>query len=172
MDTFGKQVETSVNKILGSMNKVLQETTVELYSDAVVRTPIKATDAINSWGVSINTSDGASKLTVSSNDEKESVAQQVHAVIAGSKLADNYYLKNDIYYILLLENGGYAGIPLHERDPYPPWYPASQYPRPFTLLTQGANGPISKKAPKGMVKTTMAESANVFRDMCTKYGGK
>ena len=170
MDTFGKQVTISVNKMLGGMNKAIQETAVELYASAVVETPIKAGDAINSWGVSINTADGARSLSVLTNNEKESVAQQVATVIAGTKLSDNYYLKNSISYILLLENGGYDGIPLHERDPYPPWYPESQYPRPFTLLVAGANGPISKKAPLGMVKVTMLAADRVFNEMWAKYG--
>jgi len=171
-EAFSKQATLSVEGMLGTMNKVIQETTIELYARAVIKTPIKETDAINSWGVSVNTPDGANKLIVMDNHEKASVGQQISSVIKDTKLRDNYFLKNDIYYILLLENGGYDGIPIHRNDPYPPWYPESRYPRPFTLLTSGRGGPISKKAPKGMVKVTMLESDDVFRDMSTKYGSK
>ena len=172
-EPFEEQVSLSVDRMLGNMNKVIQETTIELYSEAVMKTPIKETDAINSWSVSVN-GVVASKLIagVKSLTEKENIANTIRLRLADTKLEDNYALINDIYYILLLENGGYDGIPLHDYDPYPPWYPASEYPRPFTLLTSGRGGPISKKAPNGMVKETMTGASNVFNIMARNYGGK
>ncbi len=167
---FGRQVTVSVDKMLGNINKVIQETTVALYSEVIDDTPVKEGVAKNSWGVSINvpTNTGGSLLVGGSSESSE----LVRARIIGTKIEDNYYLVNNTPYILLLENGGYGNIPLHEDDPYPPWYPASKYPRPFTLLTEGTHGPISKKAPKGMVKETMLNASNVFNDMARNYGGR
>jgi hypothetical protein len=169
-DAFGDQVSISVDKMLGNMNKVIQETTVELYSSVIDKTPVKRGDAKNSWGVSINIPYNTGGGITAGGDS--GMEETVRAKIINTKLEDNYYLVNATPYILLLENGGYDGIPEHKSDPYPPWYPASKYPRPFKLLTEGDHGPISKKAPKGMVKVTMLKASDVFNDMVTKYGGK
>lgn len=169
-EAFGDQVSISVDKMLGNINKVMQETTIDLYSSTIDKTPEKKGDAKRSWGVSINVPFNTGGGVASGGGSE--IGESVRVKIINTKLEDNYYLVNTAPYILLLENGGYDNIPLHEDDPYPPWYPASEYPRPFTLLTQGLHGPISKKAPEGMVKVTMLGASRVFEEMARKYGSK
>ena len=178
MQDFSEQVTISVDKMLGGMNKVIQETAVELFTQVKQRTPVKTASAVSDWelfinGMQVNTGKEFHGQYVPSQSTANSVAAQFRAesgaVLSQTKLKDDYMLKNETNYILLLENGGYNG-PVHLRDPFPNYYPSPPFTPPFTL-TRASMG-RSEKSPLGMVKVTMLGASNVFQKMWDTYGRK
>ncbi len=182
---FGEQTQKAVNNILTGFQQTMGGTAVELFGEVVQRTPLKVGHAISNWKASVGVA--ASEIPTSEYNYStyepqtttmaisERFKSEIRPTLMSAELTAPFYLKNKgderlaggRPYIMLLENGGYNRIPEHTEDPYPPYYPSSVYGTSYTLLTGRA---ISKKAPQGMVKITLAGALRVFKKMFGIYG--
>jgi hypothetical protein len=186
MESFSKQVDKAITNILDGFKNTIAGTTVELFGEVVAKTPIKSGHTISSWKASVGTSVIPTQQFyfseyVPSKPTAFGISKTFVGTIEGpihnAEIGTGFTLMNDADSteegepkILVLENGGYDSIPTHETDPDPPYYPESVYQPPFTLLTGGAGGAISKKAPYGMVKVSLADSGRIFHSQFNKWG--
>lgn len=165
---FGKDTAKAIDRLLSKVDRAMKETTIELFSSAVSKTPIKTGEAISSYQASVKTPTNGVGINYFNPNEDTNTewsrakAQQlaqdfklnITPLIYASNISDNLYLTNDCPYILKLENGGYRGY-VYQSE-MPPYY--TNRAVPFTLTVGG----YSKKAPSGMVKLTVLESNQIF----------
>lgn len=165
-----------VTKMKKRMNDAVNETTVELFSESVAKTPIKTGKAISSWEASVGA--GTSGVDIFYYNDKENATtnwsrtkakelaeefkQRLRPFLYTNSDASTYRLSNDSPYILKLENGGYTDKNYFSEKP--PYY--TNRTTPFTLTSGG----MSKKAPNGMVKVTVMRAPSIFHDKYKKAG--
>lgn len=175
-DTWASVMNKAIDKVINGIHEGVKDSVATLYYSAISKTPLAMGEAVGNWEFGFTSTKGSAPLGKLPSGfigpyppfayaGKYAEAENLRKGIA-SKLemlnqpSDTIFtLRNDTPHILLLENGGYAGAPVHTEDPYPPKYPENLYPRPFILIEGG--GGRSRKAPKGMVKTTLLEARRI-----------
>lgn len=173
---FGEDTSKAIDRLLNKVDRAIKDTTIELFTSVVAKTPIKTGEAISSYQASLkaptngvgiqyfnpnedtNTEWSRAKAHQLSQDFKLKITPLIYA----GGIADNVYLTNDCPYILKLENGGYRGYIY--RSEMPPYYVNRAVP--FTLTAGG----YSKKAPNGMFKLTVIEANETFKRNFDKVG--
>lgn len=173
---FGEDTSKAIDRLLNKVDRAIKDTTIELFTSVVAKTPIKTGEAISSYQASVkaptngvgiqyfnpnedtNTEWSRAKAYQLAQDFKLNITPLIYA----GGIADNVYLTNDCPYILKLENGGYRGYIY--RSEMPPYYVNRAVP--FTLTAGG----YSKKAPSGMFKLTAIEANETFKRNFDKVG--
>lgn len=175
---FGEDTTKAIDRLLNKVDRAMKDTTIELFTSVVAKTPIKTGEAISSYQASVkaptngvgiqyfnpnedtNTEWSRAKAYQLAQDFKLNITPLIYA----GGIADNVYLTNDCPYILKLENGGYAVPPVEYHMVLPPYY--TNRAVPFTLTVGG----YSKKAPSGMFKLTAIEANETFKRNFDKVG--
>ena len=173
---FGQDTTKAIDRLLNKVDRAIKDTTIELFTSVVAKTPIKTGEAISSYQASVkaptngvgiqyfnpnedtNTEWSRAKAYQLAQDFKLNITPLIYA----GGIADNVYLTNDCPYILKLENGGYRGY-IYQSE-MPPYYVNRSVP--FTLTSGG----YSKKAPSGMFKLTAIEANETFKRNFDKVG--
>jgi hypothetical protein len=173
---FGEDTSKAIDRLLNKVDRAMKDTTIELFTSVVAKTPIKTGEAISSYQASVKTpTNGVGIQYFNPNEDTNTdwsrakayqLAQDfklnITPLIYAGGIADNVYLTNDCPYILKLENGGYRGY-IYQSE-MPPYYVNRTVP--FTLTAGG----YSKKAPSGMFKLTALEANETFKRNFDKVG--
>ena len=159
---FAQDTDRAIESLKSKFKDVMDYTSADLFESVVSKTPVKTGSAISSWEFE-NEAVDVFHVSYFNEDENTPIAWSlaraqelsitfwnvVQPLIASGDFLQTCSIKNEIYYVNLLENGGYTG------DEYiqemPPYY--TDRPVPFTLTSGG----MSHKSPLGMVKTTLPE---------------
>lgn len=173
---FGQDTTKAIDRLLNKVDGAIKDTTIELFTSVVAKTPIKTGEAISSYQASVKTPTNGVGIQYFNPNEDTNIewsrakayqlAQDfklnITPLIYAGGIGDNVYLTNDCPYILKLENGGYRGYEYYGE--MPPYYVNRAVP--FTLTSGG----YSKKAPSGMFKLTVIEANETFKRNFDKVG--
>jgi hypothetical protein len=168
---IAEKMNQSIDRLMEKAEEAVQETVIELYGEAVSKTPIKEGGTISSWeakvdNVPVSTSDYYYSRAVDSRGTAREIGRrfksEIRPAILGQPLGTEYRLENSNIHVLMLENGRYKQPPREYKEKIPPYY--MQNP-PFSLTAGG----YSKKAPYGMVKITLIQSGNIWNKMFRRY---